>query len=186
MHLPALCSSFSWHADRQTSRIPERRKRTADVVERPDESADKSWAGAGAFEFVFSEYREEQGFTDCDVHCTLRWIEDDGVPCDGCAAAGVVAVNVVMVVRGRTGRTRWSRSTIAAVYPDSEEVLFYNGETLTDMRDIGWEVQWAADSVHLVGTSTDHTYYAMESRTLDLATVAVLGTRASPLVAPNQ
>ena len=134
----------------------------------PDESADKSWAGAGAFEFVFSEYLEEQGFTDCDVHYTLRWIEDDGVPCDGCAAAGVVAVNVV---EDGCPWQDWADTLEPehhryAVYPDSEEVLFYNGETLTDMRDIGWEVQWAADSVHLVGTSTDHTYYAMESRTL--------------------
>jgi len=133
-----------------------------------DASSPKSWAGAGAFGFVFSEYREAQGFSDCEVHYSLRWVEDPDVPCDGCSRAGAVEVRVVddpcpwedwaAVLEPEPHRY--------AVHPDTEELFYFDGDVLTDARDLGWEVEWGEGTVHLLGMSTDHTYYATERRTL--------------------
>lgn len=129
---------------------------------------DRSWAGAGAFDFTFSDLREEQGFSDCEVHYTLRWTDEVDVPCNGCAIAGAVALQVA---DDACPWQDWAAELEPhrhhyVVHPDTETLYYFDGEGETDMRDLGWELTWGESSVHLLGMSTDHTYYAVEARTL--------------------
>lgn len=129
---------------------------------------ERLWAGAGSVDFTFSDYREEQGFTDCEVHYTLRWVDAAEVPCEGCTLSGAVSVQVA------DDACEWQdwaaelepRHQHYAVHADTETLLYFDGEHLTDMRELGWELTWEDQAVHLVGMSTDHTYYAVEARTL--------------------